>query len=140
MHGWEDLPLPIKAVTLRIALMILIVEDDDGTRETFALALRVAGYDVRTAANGRDAVAIMEDEAPSVIFSDLHMPHIDGWTLRRLQQQSPGLAEVPFVVISADIDVEEHGCALEAAAVLPKPVDVRDLLRFAEYYDRSGRD
>jgi hypothetical protein len=46
---------------------------------------------------------------------------------------------VPFVVISADFEIEEHGRALGAAAIIPKPASLDDVLRCAEQYDRPIR-
>ena len=78
---------------------------------------------------------ILERETRAVIFTDLHMPTLDGWALRRAQRESLRLAHIPFIVISADFDVEEHGRTLEATAVLAKPVALESVSRYAERYD-----
>jgi CheY-like chemotaxis protein len=58
--------------------MILVIEDDESTRETTARILRLAGHAVVTAADGSEALAILERERPAVIFCDLTMPIMDG--------------------------------------------------------------
>lgn len=117
--------------------MILVVEDDDTTRETTARFLRLEGYTVRTAADGEEALMILEHERPSVIFCDLIMPKLDGRAFRRLQQQSSTLASIPFVVVSASLTVDDEAESLNADVVLRKPVDLRDIVRCAEKYDRA---
>src|ERR1043166_5323192 len=115
--------------------MILILEDDDATRETAATMLRLEGHEVRTARNGREALAIIDRKRPSLIFSDLRMPHMDGCEFRYVQLQSPELADIPFVIMSGTVDLEEVGHSLGAAATLAKPVDATDLLRCARLFD-----
>lgn len=115
--------------------MVLIIEDDDTTRDLTARILRLAGHDVLTAADGEQALAILEREHPTVIFADLHMPNMDGWTFRRIQRGSPRLADIPFVVMSATVNVEEEGRALAANMTLAKPVDLDDILRHAKAFD-----
>lgn len=118
--------------------MVLLVEDDQSSRETFARVLRLAGHDVRTAADGFDALEILQTETPDVILCDLHLPRVDGWQLRHAQLQSSRLKDIPFVIISADIDIREHGRKLRAAAILPKPADLDDVVQCAAQYDRTS--
>lgn len=119
--------------------MILVVEDDESTRETTARILRLAGHTVITAADGREALAILEHERPAVIFCDLVMPNVDGWTFRRIQRESPVLAAIPFVVVSASLNADEEGAALSAATTLRKPVDLDDIVHCARQYDVARR-
>lgn len=119
--------------------MILVIEDDESTRETTARVLRLAGHAVVTASDGREALSILEHERPTVIFCDLTMPLMDGWTFRRLQQQSPTLASIPFVVVSASLYSESEADVLDADVTLHKPVHLDDMVRCAQRYD-SGPD
>jgi len=115
--------------------VVLIVEDDDVTRDLTATVLRLAGHDVLTAADGAEALEILERREPTVIFADLQMPTMDGWTLRRIQQESPGLAHIPFVIMSAVLNVEDGGRTLSATDVLAKPIDCDDILLCAKKFD-----
>lgn len=64
---------------------ILIIDDDDGVRDAFDLALSALGYDIETAADGLSGIAAAARRRPDLIFLDLKMPGIDGVeTLRRL--------------------------------------------------------
>lgn len=118
--------------------MILVIEDDASTRDTTARILRLAGHVVVTAADGREALSILERERPAVIFCDLTMPVMDGWTFRRLQRQSPRLASIPFVVVSASLHLEDEPDALLADMTLHKPVDLDDIVRWAQRYDSGA--
>jgi CheY-like chemotaxis protein len=79
----------------------------------------------------------LEQERPSVIFCDLIMPNVDGWEFRRLQQESPTLASIPFVVVSASLAADDEAQNLAADMVLHKPVDIDDIIRCAQRYDRG---
>lgn len=116
--------------------MILVIEDDETTRETTARFLRLEGHTVRTAGDGEEALTILQHERPSVIFCDLMMPNMDGWAFRRLQQQVPALASIPFVVVSASLAIDDHARSLNADRVLHKPVDITEVVRCAKEYDR----
>ncbi len=98
--------------------MILVIEDDESTRETTARILRLAGHAVLTAADGKEAMSILEQERPAVIFCDLVMPLMDGWTFRRLQRGSPRIASIPFVVVSASLHADDEADALGADVTL----------------------
>ena len=115
--------------------MILLIEDDATTRDVTAMVLRSAGHEVLTAANGQEALALLETVLPAVIFSDLDMPDLDGWAFRRLQLASPDLRHIPFVILSALPTADDDGRALSAAVVLRKPVDASDLLECARRFD-----
>jgi sigma-B regulation protein RsbU (phosphoserine phosphatase) len=115
--------------------LILVIEDDESTRETTARILRLAGHTVLTAADGQEGLSILEHERPSLILCDLRMPTIDGQTFRLLQRQSPVLAAIPFVVMSAAVTVHEDAAELDAAMILVKPVDLDDIIRCAQTYD-----
>lgn len=118
--------------------MVLVIEDDESTRETTARILRLEGHTVRTAADGEEALSILQHERPSVILCDLIMPKIDGWAFRRLQQQSPALVSIPFVVVSASFTTDDEAHRLAADMVLHKPIDLDDIVRCARKYDAGN--
>lgn len=76
-----------------MAHRILLVEDYTASRKTLALLLETSGYDVDTAANGREAVVLLGEHGYDVIVSDIQMPAMDGFELyRQIQQRWPHLA------------------------------------------------
>ncbi|PYQ92662.1 MAG: response regulator [Acidobacteria bacterium] len=115
--------------------MILIIEDDDTSRELTATLLRLDGHEVVTATDGVHALQILDGHRPSLILSDLKMPRMDGWEFRRRQLHSTELAEIPYVIVSAVMNLEDEGQLLAAAATIAKPADIDDILRYAKKYD-----
>jgi CheY-like chemotaxis protein len=110
--------------------LILLVENDQDSRDNLAAVLRSAGYQVATAANGRDAhdCLMRSGVLPGVILLDLAMPVMDGWHFREKQVRDPQLARIPVVVLSGETDLHRIATGLGAAAYLPKPTDPIRLL------------
>src|SRR4051812_4780542 len=80
---------------------ILVVEDDAGVRTALADALDLEGFEVRLAANGRDALGVLGRWRPDLILTDLDMPIMDGWSLRDELRRRADLADIPVIVLSA---------------------------------------
>lgn len=81
---------------------ILFVEDNAGLRENAALVLELEGYTVRVAADGREALDILEAGfVPELIVSDIMMPRLDGYAFFRVVRQMPHLRSVPFIFLTA---------------------------------------
>ena len=75
---------------------VLIIEDDQGVRESIAAILREEGYDVAEAASGAAALRqFARGRRPSLILLDLMMPEIDGIDFRRRQLADPALRAIP---------------------------------------------
>lgn len=71
---------------------ILVIDDDEAVRATFALALSSRGYEVETAESGLSGLAAAGRRVPDLVFLDLKMPGIDGVeTLKRLGAAHPGV-------------------------------------------------
>ncbi len=105
---------------------ILVVEDNDDVREMMTVTLEYEGHNVHTAANGRQALAQLENGLyPCVILLDLMMPVMNGWELRSALQGDQRFKEIPLVVISA-----AGGDLISQAAgiFIPKPINVDTLL------------
>jgi CheY-like chemotaxis protein len=114
----------------RGAKRVLIVEDDDLTREMLATILQEEGYLTEGVANGREALATLEAAMrPDVILLDLLMPVMSGWEFRAAQVEDPRLASIPVVIISAtEQSPAETEPLLQPMAHLRKPITVEELL------------
>ena len=111
---------------------VLVVDDEADMRETLAEILQDLGYEVATAANGKEALCHLENEpTPSVILLDLMMPVMDGWTFRNEQARRPGVAGIPVRVFSATGDARD-AARMNVAGYFSKPVDVSRLLNTLE--------
>ncbi len=107
---------------------ILIVDDDLDIREVLAETLEDRGFEVVTAANGLEAITLVQSMAtpPSTILLDLMMPVMDGYSFLERRQRSPALAAIPVAVVTADHGVDRS--RLASTPVIPKPIDVPRLL------------
>ena len=106
---------------------ILVVEDNDDVREMMAVTLELEGHEVATAVNGRDALnKLHSGEKPCLILLDLMMPVMNGWEFQHELEHDPDLRDVPVVVVSAA--THDMIRRTEAAAYLPKPIDLDQLL------------
>lgn len=109
-------------------ISILVVEDSPTQLVRIALVLADAGYDVRRAVNGREALAMIEADPPDLVLTDLHMPHANGLELTEAVRASH--AHVPVVMMTADgtEDVAAEALQRGASSYLPKDRLDRDLL------------
>lgn len=97
-------------VDLRAEPRMVLVVDDDARfvrfmRRLLETVVVTPGLEVLTAHSGEEALALMADRAPDIVFMDLHMPGLGGEGLRRAMLQRPELAGVPVVVVSAQDQV-----------------------------------
>ena len=84
---------------------LLIVEDDVDIRDALADLASVEGFQVDTAANGREALRHLAlGPRPHLILLDLLMPEMNGWQFRQCQLRDPSIADIPVVVLSAMVD------------------------------------
>jgi CheY-like chemotaxis protein len=107
--------------------LVLVVDDDPDILQTLGLCLSSEGYRVLMAANGKEALEILDHEHPSVILLDLMMPVMDGWQFVA-ELEHRGRRDVPLLILSADRSVQGHAQQLRASGHLAKPFDLDDLL------------
>jgi DNA-binding response OmpR family regulator len=113
---------------------ILIVDDDPGITGFLELALGDEGYEVRSAANGRDALARIRERSPDLILLDMNMPIMNGWEFCE-QLPRHTARTIPVVVMTAARDAYVRFREVGAQGYLGKPFDlehmfqtIRDLL------------
>jgi two-component system, chemotaxis family, chemotaxis protein CheY len=107
---------------------VLVVDDEPDMQEVMGLILGTAGYAVRTAANGKQALEAVEQRMPALILLDMLMPVMDGWQFARELRARHGRGP-PIVVVTAAEHAHDRGQEIGADEVLPKPFDVDELLR-----------
>lgn len=101
---------------------VLLVEDDEGIRETTALLLERYGFEVATAADGLQGRAALRTATPDVVLLDVMMPFVDGLTLCREIRET---SLVPIIMLTARADGLDVVQGLEAGAddYVTKPYD-----------------
>jgi two-component system cell cycle response regulator DivK len=109
---------------------VLVVDDEPDNLEVVAETLEYRGAEVRTALNGVEAIAVLQDFTPNLIIADLSMPQMDGWALRTHIKNNPKLQNIPLLALSAHAMIGDKERALTAGfdGYLTKPVDIRSLL------------
>ena len=80
---------------------ILIVDDEFGILEVLEFILRDAGFSVKNALNGQDALARLEEVAPDLVILDYMMPILDGTGVIRAMRADPKYSAVPIILTSA---------------------------------------
>ncbi len=114
-------------------LKILVVDDDQKTREVLLAALTSFGAQVRLAASAREAFEMLEKFETDVLVSDIGMPEEDGYSLiRRVRAtNSERKKGIPAIALTAFVGHGEHRKAISEGyqAHLSKPVDAQQLVR-----------
>ena len=109
---------------------ILVVEDDPDLRLVHSEILSHEGYAVLSAADGVEALELVEKEGPpAMILLDLRMPRMNGWDLAKRLRERPGWRDIPLVVVAAHYRIADEAAAIGARAWLHKPVSIDLLLR-----------
>jgi CheY-like chemotaxis protein len=117
---------------------VLVVEDDEDTREIMSDLLDHHGWQSIAACDGLEGLSALQRHRPSLILLDLAMPRMNGIEFRNAQRHLPDrrLASVPVVVVSAVHDAMQYKSTLDVSDVLMKPFDVDQLLHAVESYVR----
>src|SRR4051794_24342382 len=96
---------------------VLLVEDAPFLRYAFGRLLRLHGYEVLEANDGREALACIDKFRPDLVLTDLMIPVMDGVELIRERRSTPETADLPVVAITADATASSEARAREAGAV-----------------------
>jgi CheY-like chemotaxis protein len=107
---------------------ILVIDDEATIRELIADALREAGYNVETAANGAEGLRHLRRHRPQAIVLDLMMPVLAGDGFRELMRLEPSYANIPILVVTATYGAEAAAQRIGATAWLSKPFELDELL------------
>ena len=112
--------------------LVLVVDDDPSVREIIRHFLVREGFDVVTAKDGEEGLALARKHHPALITLDVIMPGLDGWAVLRELKSSPELAGIPVLMLTI-MDEQDKGIALGASEYLNKPIDRK---RFSEVLAR----
>ena len=108
-------------------MRLLVVDDDRAVRDALRRALTLAGYEVKCAEGGAEAIELVAEELPEAVVLDVAMPEIDGLEVcRRLRLLGN---RVPILMLTARVEVSDRIAGLDAGAddYLVKPFDVEEL-------------
>jgi two-component system response regulator PilR (NtrC family) len=106
---------------------ILIVDDEQSYRQLLSLVFEGDGHSIRTATNGREALALLQEEPADVVISDVRMPDMDGIEmLSSVRESQPDLGVV-LMTAFASVETAREAFKLGADDFIQKPFDVEEL-------------
>jgi DNA-binding NarL/FixJ family response regulator len=110
-------------------LSILVAEDNPGIRLAIEDYLRISGYSVVTAANGREALNLIQEYHPHLLISDIKMPEKDGYELVVQVRQNPAFRFLPVIFLTERNSLDEriHGYQVGCDVYLAKPFEMKEL-------------
>jgi len=119
---------------------VLVVEDHEMSRTMLTRRLHRLGYEVFSAADGREAVVRAGAWRPDVIVMDLSLPDMDGWTAARAIKGDPRTHRIPVVALTANalLDDRERALAAGCDEYETKPVNFQRLLAKMEQLIEAG--
>jgi class 3 adenylate cyclase/ActR/RegA family two-component response regulator len=129
---------------MRATPRILIVDDNPTNVKVLQTRLAAEGYEVVTAADGEEGLAVARRDKPDLILLDVMMPKLDGFEVCRRLRADASFPFTPIVMVTAMADVKDVVAGLEAGGdeYLTKPVDhaalaarVRSMLRIKRLHD-----
>ncbi len=111
--------------------IVLSIDDEHEITDLLSVYLEGHGYEVITAASGREALAIVRQRCPDLILLDLMLPDIDGFSLCEILRSSESTAHIPVIVVTAWVTDEARSVGRELGAIdyLTKPFSTEDLLK-----------
>jgi two-component system cell cycle response regulator DivK len=117
---------------------VLYVEDNDDNRLLVRRVLQAEGFDVFEARSAAEGYQSAYEHRPDLILVDINMPDVDGLTLTSRLKQSPGLAQIPIVALTANVMRGDRERTILAGCdgYIQKPIDVdilpRQIARFLQ--------
>jgi two-component system chemotaxis sensor kinase CheA len=95
---------------------VMVVDDALMVRELQRSILERAGYEVRTANDGAEALAMLGDRSSDIVVTDIEMPNLDGIALTQAIRAHPRLANIPVLIVTSRSSEEDHQRGLDAGA------------------------
>ena len=111
---------------------ILVVDDEAHIVQVLSLKLRSAGFEVETATDGEEAIALALARRPDLVVTDFQMPYMTGLELCRALAAEPSLADVPVIILTARgyaLDDDDRTSSDNIKRVLGKPFSPRAIVQ-----------
>jgi diguanylate cyclase (GGDEF)-like protein len=121
---------------------LLVVDDDPFIARLLEIELKAAGYEIRVASDGVQALEIAQERCPDMVLADVMMPNMDGFELTRRLRQDPRTSAVSIIMLTArGLSADKlEGFAIGADDYIVKPFDTPELLARIRGVLRRSRD
>lgn len=125
-----------------MAYKILIVEDNEMSRDMLERRLKKNGFEVFSAVNGQEAIEMAHSSNPDLILMDMNLPVMDGWEATRHLKGSSATNHIPVIALTAHAIRDDLNSTLEAGCddYDTKPVDFHRLLQKMNHFLQKGLD
>jgi two-component system cell cycle response regulator DivK len=119
----------MEEVAKGLSKRVLVVDDNQDSRELVVKVLKNKGYEMIEAADGEEAVEKAVAEMPDLILLDISIPKLNGYEVARILKGKEGFKGIPIVVLTAHAMKGDRMKALEAGCegYISKPINVREL-------------
>jgi len=105
---------------------ILVVDDDPNIRSLLRQEFTEAGYSVRLAADGREALERIREEKPGLVVLDVMMPEMNGFDVAAVLKNDPATMDIPIIILSI-VEDKQRGYQIGVDRYLTKPIDTATL-------------
>jgi len=114
--------------------VVLVADDEEDIKVVLRMFLEAVGYEVVTAFDGLDALEQIKSAKPDVVLMDIMMPVIDGIEVVRQMKATPGIRDIPVVMLTAaaQSDMVERAIQAGAADYIVKPFEPETVQRAIE--------
>ena len=115
---------------------ILFIDDDPMTLETLQRSIELFGHQAILASSGEQAKALVNEQSPDLIMTDMNLPDTDGISLVKELKHDPLIAKIPIIILSAspEMDATEISLAAGAEEFLTKPIRLEKLQSVIDRY------
>jgi two-component system sensor histidine kinase/response regulator len=109
---------------------VVVIDDDLPLLDSIVETLRVQGFSVEAARNGREGIHLVHEQIPDLVVCDISMPELNGYDVLRSLRGDPVTRSIPFVFLTGKVAREDFrkGMELGADDFLPKPFRSSELL------------
>lgn len=134
----EPPPIPPRAFIKPAVgpIRVIVADDEQLVQNILGFYMEQAGYQVRSAFNGRRALEMADDDPPDIMVLDGMMPQLDGYSVLRLWQKHPKLATIPVIMLTAnpEQDCRRDAVATGAVEFLAKPFCPSEIINLINSY------
>jgi CheY-like chemotaxis protein len=122
-------------------MKILIADDNKPSRMLLQSILKGAGAEILEAAQGREALDLINREHPGLVLLDIEMPFVDGYTILRSIRGNPQLADIKVIAVTANVmeGSRENAIAAGFDGFISKPVTAQTIRHQVHELSTTGR-
>jgi len=121
-------------------IKVLVIDDSNTIRRSAEIFLKQGGFHVLLAEDGYDALSVVNDNHPDIIFCDILMPRLDGYQTCAIIKRNPAFSQTPVIMLSSKDGLFDRarGRMVGSDEYLTKPFTKDQLLQAVNQYTQSS--